>query len=170
MDNFQSLSTKQGKMAEDIAEITLASCGFTDFRRKEKLDCGVEVDLIASNQEGNDFYFEVKGSWNGSRPGLLRTDTLKKAIANGYLISLLTGRCLTILTTNAPTLTKTGREPATVQMLRVLPRTVIFDCIEFSQTSRLRWLAQASHAELYSDQRLFPDLWEMIQMRRHVGA
>ena len=35
-------------------------------------------------------WFEYKGSVQGTRPGLRRTDTLKKAIANGALLRSLT--------------------------------------------------------------------------------
>ena len=34
-------------------------------------------------------WFEYKGSFQGTRPGLMRTDTLKKAIANAALLRAL---------------------------------------------------------------------------------
>jgi hypothetical protein len=47
---------------------------------------GVEIDRVATSPGGTTVWFEYKGSIQGSRPGLLRTDTLKKAIANGALL------------------------------------------------------------------------------------
>jgi len=48
---------------------------------------GVEIDRVARSPRGNLIWFEYKGSVQGTRPGLLRTDTLKKAIANGALLA-----------------------------------------------------------------------------------
>ena len=48
---------------------------------------GVEIDCAAVSPNGNRVWFEYKGSVQGKRPGLLRTDTLKKAIANGALLA-----------------------------------------------------------------------------------
>ena len=48
------------------------------------LPARAEVRILAS-PGGQVVWFEYKGSVQGTRPGLLRTDTLKKAIANGAL-------------------------------------------------------------------------------------
>ena len=48
---------------------------------------GVEIDRVASTASGREIWFEYKGSVQGPRPGLLRTDTLKKAVANGALLA-----------------------------------------------------------------------------------
>jgi hypothetical protein len=47
----------------------------------------VEIDCAAVSARGQEIWFEYKGSVQGSRPGLMRTDTLKKAIANGALLA-----------------------------------------------------------------------------------
>ena len=49
-------------------------------------DVGVEIDQEATSPTGTLVWFEYKGSVQGHRPGLRRTDTLKKAIANGALL------------------------------------------------------------------------------------
>jgi hypothetical protein len=55
-----------------------------------KLDyVGVEIDREAISPSGRVVWFEYKGSVAGVRPGLRRTDTIKKAIANGALLKVL---------------------------------------------------------------------------------
>jgi hypothetical protein len=48
-------------------------------------EVGIELDAIANGASGQAYAFEFKGSWNINRPGAKRTDTAKKAIANGAL-------------------------------------------------------------------------------------
>jgi len=52
-------------------------------------EIGVEVDQSAVAPSGKVIWFEYKGSIRGAIPGLRRTDTAKKAIANGALIRAL---------------------------------------------------------------------------------
>jgi hypothetical protein len=52
-------------------------------------DLGVEIDQVARGGSGALVWFEYKGSFQGTRPGLMRTDTLKKAIANAALLRIL---------------------------------------------------------------------------------
>jgi hypothetical protein len=64
---------------------------------------GVEIDCVATSPAGNAIWFEFKGSVQGTRPGLLRTDTLKKAIANGALLAGEPTRCpFIVLTSHLP--------------------------------------------------------------------
>ncbi|MCB0963508.1 MAG: hypothetical protein KDA98_09445, partial [Acidimicrobiales bacterium] len=57
--------------------------GFELLGRRVLADVGVEIDQEARSPRGGLVWFEYKGSVQGNRPGLRRTDTLKKAIANG---------------------------------------------------------------------------------------
>jgi hypothetical protein len=66
-------------------------------------DLGIEVDRIATSSRGATIWFEYKGSVRGHRPGLRRTDTLKKAIANGALLHALeNGAPFVVLTSHLP--------------------------------------------------------------------
>ena len=40
--------------------------------------------VVAPN--GQTVYFEHKGSWRGKRPGMRRTDTVKKGLLTGFLL------------------------------------------------------------------------------------
>jgi hypothetical protein len=65
---------------------------------------GVEIDQVAVSRNGVRLWIEYKGSVQGARPGLLRTDTLKKAIANGALLQAVDPRSpYIILTSHVPT-------------------------------------------------------------------
>ena len=82
----------------------LASRGYTLQGRLLVAEVGVEIDRVAVAPSGAAVWFEYKGSVQGSRPGLLRTDTLKKAVANGALLQRLVDRPpYIVLTSHVPT-------------------------------------------------------------------
>ena len=63
----------------------------------------MEIDQEAVSPKGQVVWFEYKGSVQGTRPGLRRTDTLKKAIANGALLrSLPTPAPYVVVTSHLP--------------------------------------------------------------------
>jgi hypothetical protein len=146
--NFQAEASRQGKIGEDLAEIRLIDAGFTIIELKAKLP-GVEVDIIAENQNGIAFFFSVKASWRGDRQGLKRTDTLRKAIGEALLIKLNTGNPAIIITSHKPT-KGTGKEA-----LDLIPKDILFDVIELHNDSkRLKWLAKATERDL--DYEIYP--------------
>jgi hypothetical protein len=54
--------------------------------RKIIADAGVEIDQVAVNTKGKKIYFEFKGGYEGTQPGLIRTDTTKKMLCNAFLM------------------------------------------------------------------------------------
>ena len=84
--SFQSASSLQGRQFAEQCDTLLAGCGFRLGGRVNLVQIGIEVDQEAVAPSGRTIWFEYKGSLQGPRPGLLRTDTLKKAIANGALL------------------------------------------------------------------------------------
>jgi hypothetical protein len=87
--DFQASSGIQGRQFADQCDQLLAHYGYRLEGRVVLTAIGVEVDRVATSPNGTPVWFEYKGSVQGSRPGLLRTDTLKKAIANGALLRAL---------------------------------------------------------------------------------
>lgn len=147
MENFQASAVRQGKIGEDIAAIRIQDAGFTILETRASLP-GVEVDIIAENIHGIAFYFSIKASWRGERQGLKRTDTLKKAIAEAFLISLNGLSPFVIITSHKPS---RGRG---MEMLKMVPRTYIYDVIELHNDGRrLNWLARATESDLEKDLR-----------------
>lgn len=84
--SFQSGATEQARQFASQCETLLRQKGFDLEGRLRIPRIGVEIDCVATRSGGTTVWFEFKGSIQGARPGLRRTDTLKKAIANGALI------------------------------------------------------------------------------------
>jgi hypothetical protein len=90
---FQSAASLQGRQFAEQCDLLLRNSGFELARcRVVVSQLGVEIDREAVSAGGRTIWFEYKGSVQGPRPGLLRTDTLKKAIANGALLRSLPDR------------------------------------------------------------------------------
>ena len=89
MTEFQSSAGWQGRQFAQQCDFLLQSNRFTLHGRKLITELGVEIDQVATSPTGSELWFEYKGSFQGSRPGLMRTDTVKKAIANGALLRVL---------------------------------------------------------------------------------
>jgi len=91
-------------------------------------DYGVEIELIYNNKHDISLFFEAAGTIEDEpaspRPGLERTDTVKKIIGNAYLVYLATGTPTTVLTSHPPDPNK-----ASGKMLEKVPREVILDVI-----------------------------------------
>jgi hypothetical protein len=86
---FQAAAGEQGRQFAGQCDLLLRNCGFELGARILVSQIGIEIDREAQSPNGETIWFEYKGSVQGARPGLLRTDTLKKAIANGALLSSL---------------------------------------------------------------------------------
>jgi hypothetical protein len=87
MTDFQSSAGVQGRQFAEQCDQLLRHYGFDLGGRTLLRGVGVEIDRVATSRRGQIVWFEYKGSIQGTRPGLLRTDTLKKAIANGALLA-----------------------------------------------------------------------------------
>ena len=84
--SFQASSGIQGRQFAEQCDTLLGHLGFELHGRRVLADVGIEIDQEAVSPRGARIWFEYKGSVQGHRPGLRRTDTLKKAIANGALL------------------------------------------------------------------------------------
>ncbi len=103
MSDFQASSGIQGRQFAEQCDQLLGHYGFTLQGKVVLPTVGVEIDRVASSPTGRTIWFEYKGSVQGSRPGLMRTDTLKKAIANGALLAALPDRHpYVVLTSHLP--------------------------------------------------------------------
>ena len=84
--SFQAAAGIQGRQFAEQCDTLLTHLGYQLHGRRVLTDIGVEIDQEATSPAGTLVWFEYKGSVQGNRPGLRRTDTLKKAIANGALL------------------------------------------------------------------------------------
>lgn len=83
---FQASAGIQGRQFAEQCDTLLGHLGFRLEGRRVLTEVGVEIDQQAVSPRGVRVWFEYKGSVQGHRPGLRRTDTLKKAVANGALL------------------------------------------------------------------------------------
>lgn len=100
---FQRDAGLQGRQFSDQCDFVLERFGYRLGRHINLSQIGVEIDREATSPNGTTIWFEYKGSIQGQRPGLIRTDTLKKAIANGALLRALDERRpYVVLTSHLP--------------------------------------------------------------------
>ncbi len=76
-----------GWASKDYAKWCLAEAGFTDITDDAAVATGVQPSLRCRAADGTVWWIEVAGGRTGSRPGLLRLETLWKAIAKGAVVS-----------------------------------------------------------------------------------
>ncbi len=102
--DYQSRAVREGRKAQEIARAVLTDCGFEGFEDNVRLASGVEVNFTARDRQGSLWYFDVSGAFTSSRAGLLRTDTVWKALGKASVLRLDQERLppLVLLTTNLP--------------------------------------------------------------------
>ena len=86
--NFQSTSKQTGMLFESLVEKHLKDSMKQIVHRNFKFSSiGIDVDFVATDGLVTE-YIEAKGGLSGhkKRPGAQRTDSVKKAIANGALL------------------------------------------------------------------------------------
>lgn len=90
LSDRQAAAGRQGAAFEITVATWLQIKGWTIIATKWRHpELDVEVDIVATHPEtGQEWWIECKGSWEGTRPGLKRTDTLKKALFNGAMLAL----------------------------------------------------------------------------------
>ena len=85
---FQRAASEQGTQFRNACVDALRYAGFEIVKLEFAVpEVGITLDIHARNRRDVDFLIECKGSMRGERPGCKRTDTAKKAIANGYLLA-----------------------------------------------------------------------------------
>jgi DNA modification methylase len=140
-DDFQARASKEGKVAQAIAEDLLLKAGFTITHKNSRLrGLGVTVNFIAVDGDGLPWYFDVSGAFTTTRGGLLRTDTVFKALGRANVLVNHGKTPIVFLTSNLPR----PRSEGDMALRGVGPR-VVFDAIEMladSQRERLKAYAQ----------------------------
>lgn len=139
-DDFQSRAARIGKAFSTWCEITLKSIGFILHGKRNIKNAGVEVDQVVTNQSGESIYFEFKGSSKPPRPGLQRTDTVKKALCNAFLLHKLGLGPYIVITSHKP---KAGTSSA---HMIALAEDVLFDVICISLEDDFERLRSYVHA------------------------
>jgi hypothetical protein len=148
MRNFQRMAVKQGEAFECESLLALECAGFEEIRGHEYLaDLGIQLDAIATNQCGISLPWEFKGSLTSKRAGLLRTDTVKKALYNAHALHASEYRLifppLCLMTSHLPT-----KNDSFVMLDNALRQAVITDVVDTRNGEFLQWLAQATEEDI----------------------
>jgi DNA modification methylase len=149
-EDFQARAVREGRQAKDLAAALLQDCGFADIRADVKLPrLGIELNFVAVDHTGQEWGFDVSGTFSSSRAGLRRTDTLWKAL--GKAAVLYEGGDgdlpLVLLTTDAPARGSAGH--AALNVMKG-PDRPVYDFVELLNTrdlERLRGYALYGHPD-----------------------
>ncbi|CAN5870041.1 hypothetical protein BH23ACT2_BH23ACT2_11890 [soil metagenome] len=107
---FQQRARLDGVRTQAMARELLEHCGFGEgLEEKRRFPVGVEVNFVATDDVGCQWFFDVSGAFSSTRPGLARTDTLWKALGKAAILQTQfpdgehrPGRYV-LLTTDVPT-------------------------------------------------------------------
>ncbi|HTY23012.1 MAG TPA: hypothetical protein VMC85_07770 [Desulfomonilaceae bacterium] len=138
-DNFQSRATKIGDVFSRYCELTLQSIGFILQGKLKIQKLGIEIDQVVRNRAGTLLYFEFKGSSKPPRPGLQRTDTVKKALLNAFLLDKLDIGPYIIITSHKP------KEGSASEKMIEAAKAVVFDVICLSDQDDFERLQSYVH-------------------------
>jgi DNA modification methylase len=101
---FPATAVREGRQAKEFAKLLLESCAFVNVRADVKLPrLGIELSFLASDQTGQEWAFDVSGTFSSSRAGLRRADTLWKTLGKAAVLHQGSQDLpLILLTTDAP--------------------------------------------------------------------
>lgn len=150
---FQSNASKEGEIYRAECREALERYGFEIVHGKglRVAYCGVDVDIVARNQNGLQFMIECKGGYErGDKPGGMKSsDNVRKAIASAYCLSrseTYTGAPYTPLMIMTTYMTKVTSVNFT--QLSVVETCVMFDIVSDRDASRLKLWARADYSYL----------------------
>ncbi len=124
--DFQTRASKEGKVAQAIAEDLLQEAGFRVLQKNARQrGLGVVVSFVAVDDDDTPWYFDVSGAFTTTRGGLLRTDTLWRSLGRANVLVAHQMTPLVFLTSHLPTPRSEGD-----MALRAVGPGVVFDAIE----------------------------------------
>lgn len=80
-EDFQARAVREGKTAQNLARDCLERSGFEIAGTNHRIArLGIQFDFLARDKTGRFWCVDVSGAFTTARPGLMRTDTLWKAL------------------------------------------------------------------------------------------
>ncbi len=141
-ENFQARGVREGRRAKEIAKWALQEHGFDIEAEDEKLTAGVTVNFVAVDRAGHSWYVDVSGAFTSTRAGLLRTDTLWKALGKAAVVNAaVPGVPYLLLTTDKPPQRSAGGQALSLVTGRSKDK-LVFDVIEMTCEADLARLAE----------------------------
>jgi len=140
---FMADAVRQGIWFENTTIMATRLAGFQIQETHKVFDSGVEVDIVLSTRSGIPIYAFCKGSVKGKRPGSKRSDTVKKAIADMFLLHTTDRGPIILFTSHKPV------KGVCRRMLEATARVIPFFLINpITQGDLLERLARADRGEL----------------------
>ena len=143
-DAFVRRAVEAGRKAHDIVGELLERSGFEIVRSPAKVrGSGVKFSFLAADRADGEWWIDVAGAFTTVRPGLLRADTLWKALGRAAVQAAADPDARRLLLT--PHLPRVGSEGD--RALRTLGPAAIFDVIEmFDEAAEARLAEYADGA------------------------
>jgi len=80
-EDFQARAVSEGKTTQNLARDCLERSGFEIAETNHRFArLGIQFDFLAKDKTGRYWHVDVSGAFTTARPGLMRTDTLWKAL------------------------------------------------------------------------------------------
>jgi hypothetical protein len=136
---FQRFAGEQGRAFDAQCRLMLHPRFEVSERPFRVPEVGIEMDAwVTSRNTGLTYWCEFKGSWNGPRPGMMRTDTAKKALADVLLLYVAPydfPPCI-VLTSHMPVVGSSGHR----MIATALEAGALFDIFCLSDPADMRRL------------------------------
>jgi site-specific DNA-methyltransferase (adenine-specific) len=101
--SFQARATREGKAAQALAEQMLTEAGFTIVAKNSRVrGTGVTINFIATDADDVEWFFDVSGAFTSTRGGLLRTDTVWKALGRAHALAQAGKHRIVFLSSHLP--------------------------------------------------------------------
>jgi site-specific DNA-methyltransferase (adenine-specific) len=140
-EGFQRRAVLEGHKAQEIARRVLDACGFTIVRENHRTKTGAEIDFVATDHDGEEWYVDVSGAFTSTRGGLRRTDTLWKSLGKAAALKTeVANHPILLLTTDLPV--PGSAADAALRAVRDSEHRVIHDAIEMLSPSGQQRLAK----------------------------
>jgi modification methylase len=142
--SFQARATREGKAAQALAEQMLQEAEFTIVAKNSRVrGTGVTINFIATDADGLEWYFDVSGAFTSTRGGLLRTDTVWKALGRAQALAHAGKERIVFLTSHLP------RKGSEGDIALRNAADIVYDVIEMRSDAgyeQLRKYAAGGHA------------------------
>lgn len=77
----------EGKTAQKLAEEIVAAAGFTITQTNQRIPkTGARVGIVAADADGAPWYFDITGAFTTYRGGLIRTETVWRALGRAHAL------------------------------------------------------------------------------------
>jgi site-specific DNA-methyltransferase (adenine-specific) len=142
-ESFQARATKEGKAAQALAEQMLTEAGFTIVAKNSRVrGTGVTINFIATDADDVEWFFDVSGAFTSTRGGLLRTDTVWKALGRAHALAQAGKHRIVFLSSHLP------RKGSEGDIALRNASDIVFDVIEMRSDAdyeKLRKYAAGGH-------------------------